>query len=231
MSESVAGCPSGHPVPAGAQFCPQCGGPITPQAQTCPSGHPLAPGQAFCPVCGAATSAAPTTEDAKPNRKPLLIAIAVIGVIVIGAAAFWIFRSMNSAKEVTAGNAASLLRQGGIVCDDVSSLAAGQGSAEAELIPATIIACDVQGPDGTVDRDKSVALIVADSDEDLAKVMRLSGICENEDNLTDVIAVGANWIGTGQGSDPSPDMAQQVRDALGGEITTAGEFKKEVCSS
>ena len=44
-------CPDGHPVPAGAKFCPQCGKPVA--AGFCPSCGKPAPADAkFCPSCG-----------------------------------------------------------------------------------------------------------------------------------------------------------------------------------
>lgn len=44
-------CPQGHPVPAGAKFCPQCGAPVT--AAFCPScGKSVPTGAKFCPECG-----------------------------------------------------------------------------------------------------------------------------------------------------------------------------------
>lgn len=44
-------CPQGHPVPAGAKFCPQCGAAIV--AAFCPScGKPVPAGAKFCPECG-----------------------------------------------------------------------------------------------------------------------------------------------------------------------------------
>lgn len=49
--QSGGTCPDGHPVPAGAKFCPQCGKPVG-QA-FCPNcGKPIPAGAKFCPECG-----------------------------------------------------------------------------------------------------------------------------------------------------------------------------------
>ncbi|MEN6302500.1 MAG: SPFH domain-containing protein [Armatimonadia bacterium] len=48
---SGATCPQGHPVPAGAKFCPQCGAPVGPKfCASC--GKPVPPDAKFCPECG-----------------------------------------------------------------------------------------------------------------------------------------------------------------------------------
>ncbi len=45
-------CPDGHPVPAGARFCPQCGKPVA-AAGFCPNCGKATPSDAkFCPSCG-----------------------------------------------------------------------------------------------------------------------------------------------------------------------------------
>lgn len=46
-----AACSEGHPVPAGAKFCPQCGKPVA--SGFCPScGQPAPADAKFCPSCG-----------------------------------------------------------------------------------------------------------------------------------------------------------------------------------
>lgn len=230
MSDPVA-CPSGHDIPESAQFCPTCGASVKPVGAACPSGHALEPGQAFCPTCGSAASVPHSSTEPKPRRTPLVVAAAIVALLLVGVGAFLLIRNLTATPVVTAGNVASLLAEGGITCDDLSSVAAGQGSAEAELVRATLISCEVNGSDGEVDRGRSVGLFVADSAEDLGKVLKLSGICESEDNLTDPVAVGLNWIGSGQGEDPSAVLTQRLADALGGRVTTAGEFSAEVCES
>ena len=37
-----------------------------------------------------------------PNRKPLYIALAVVGVLIIGASAFWFYRSRDTGRVVQA---------------------------------------------------------------------------------------------------------------------------------
>lgn len=44
-------CPQGHPVPAGAKFCPQCGAAVG-QAFCPHCGKPIPAGSKFCPECG-----------------------------------------------------------------------------------------------------------------------------------------------------------------------------------
>lgn len=204
--------------------------------QSCPSGHPVGPGQAFCAVCGQAVSPAVTAAvspaaQAGSKKNVGVIVGAVAGVVVLAVLAFVVVRTLSGPPKVTPENAVELLREGGIVCDDVSSVAAGEGSTEAKLMPATVIACEVNDSDGNVDRDASLGLIIADSADDLAKVFDISGTCASEDNMTDVIAVGDNWVGSGQSSEPSAVIAQQIADALGGSVTTAGELTARVCTS
>jgi membrane protease subunit (stomatin/prohibitin family) len=48
-------CPQGHPVPAGAKFCPQCGAPVG-QAFCPHCGKAIPAGSKFCPECGKSLS-------------------------------------------------------------------------------------------------------------------------------------------------------------------------------
>ncbi len=43
-----------------------------------------------------------TASVKQPNRKPLFIALAVIGIVVLGASVFWVFRNRESGKPVPA---------------------------------------------------------------------------------------------------------------------------------
>mgnify|MGYP005836053077 CR=1 FL=1 len=52
---AAAKCPAGHPVPAGAKFCPQCGAAMA-GGFCAECGKPLPPGARFCPECGKATA-------------------------------------------------------------------------------------------------------------------------------------------------------------------------------
>lgn len=204
--------------------------------QSCPSGHPVGPGQSFCAVCGqavstSAPSSVPPAAQTGPKKNVWVIVGAVAGVVVLAVLAFVLVRTLGGPPEVTADNAVELLREGGIVCDEVSSVAAGEGSTEAKLIPATVIDCEVNDSDGNVDSEASVALLVADSEDGLAQVLDVSGMCANESNMTDVIAVGDNWLGASQSAEPSAVLAQQIADALGGSVTTAGQLTARLCLS
>jgi membrane protease subunit (stomatin/prohibitin family) len=51
-TEGGGTCPDGHPVPAGAKFCPQCGKPVV-ASGFCPNCGKATPSDAkFCPSCG-----------------------------------------------------------------------------------------------------------------------------------------------------------------------------------
>ncbi|NPV46918.1 MAG: SPFH domain-containing protein [Armatimonadetes bacterium] len=54
-AEAEAKCPAGHPVPAGAKFCPQCGAALA-GGFCAECGRPLPTGAKFCPECGKAVS-------------------------------------------------------------------------------------------------------------------------------------------------------------------------------
>ena len=205
-----------------------------PAPRLCPQGHEVAEGLAFCESCGAPvteSAAGPASPASGSRRTWIIVAAGAAAVVVAAVIVLLVVRGATSAPEVTVQSARSLLEEGGITCAEYSSLDAGEGTPEGDLLNATLVSCDVEGANGDKDVEASVALIISDSPESLDSFLTVSGLCESEGNLDDVLAVGGNWIGSGQGSDASPVVAQRIADALGGEVTTAGELLAGVCES
>lgn len=234
MSDTTpATCPQGHPTTQDATFCGVCGARVAPVPRVCPAGHPVAEGQAFCETCGASVPLVATTPtSAQGSSKTVwIVIVAIIVVIALAVAAFLLYRTFASAKEVKPETVRSLLTEQGLACDDYSSVAAGQGTTEAELFNATLATCSNNGSDGERDSATSYGLLIADSAEDLVKAIRVTGFCESAENDSNVVAYGDNWLASGESSNPSATLAQEIASALGGEVTTIGQWKTRVCAS
>jgi hypothetical protein len=224
-------CSNGHEVGRGANFCGVCGQSKV-AARTCANGHEVSSGQAFCGSCGSAVSETPAREDGhdvvKNRRKVFLLVGALAALVVLAAGAALMIARLYGGVSVTQQNITQLLKDGGIECDELQSLAPGQGTPQGELVQTTLVACVVQRSDGSPDNDKSFAIFVADSAEDLGKTLRVTGSCDNDVDST-LVAYGDNWLAATGAAQPDAVVTQEIASALGGEVSTSDVITERFC--
>lgn len=225
-------CRNGHPVGEGVKFCGVCGTPVV-AAPTCPNGHEVTPGQSFCETCGAqVTEGSAGAEEVHPTRRKAWILIGgIVAVVVVAIGAAFLVVRARAIPEVSAENVSALLKDGGIECDDVNSVAAGQGTPEAELLQTTIVACIFKDASGEMDNTRTFGIFVADSPEALGKTIRVSGGCDGGDPEDDdlLVAYGPNWVAGGSLEMSQGAYVQEIATALGGEVTTNTDVVARFC--